>query len=227
MNGRIVVLNPRRSAVNHRQQAMNASRESILRAAGHQFATFGYEATSFTRVAAAMQKPRSAIGYHLFPSKLALATEVIERQQIQWRDVDMHVQLPAGPERFVTLLLSATLEAHRCPTARGAVRLLHELPRMGFDVPHVYDWRLTARREMAASLRGATSAHPDVEDQEIRVFFAATLGLLSGTTDMPPAVFEQHLKTLWAPLLESFGIDDARTVIDRVLAADLSRTTGR
>ena len=66
--------------MNRRVQAMEASKAAIVEAAGQQFGAFGYEATTFSRVAEAMGKPKSAIG---IPSHLLITRIECEPIPIQ------------------------------------------------------------------------------------------------------------------------------------------------
>ena len=113
--------------MNQRQLAMEASRRAIIDAAGQQFAAFGYEATTFSRVAEAMGKPKSAIGYHLFPSKKDLATI---RPQLDAIDTDLVTALGQ---------LQTVAQDHRCAHLVDAERKhldvgLDSLHRKGIDV---------------------------------------------------------------------------------------------
>ncbi|MBT1631569.1 TetR/AcrR family transcriptional regulator [Curtobacterium flaccumfaciens] len=207
--------------MNLRQQAREMSREAIIDAAGPQFAAYGYEATSFARVAEAMGKPRSAIGYHIFPSKLMLATSVIERQQAVWRQLEDGLEVVPGIERLVTLLLTSTMQARRSPFAAGAIRLLHELPQAGLEVPREYVWADVVREQFRVAALLKDPGEPEVGDDAVSLMLSATFGLLTASSDVDEARFEQRLKSLWTPLLHSFGFADAESAVERTEPASL------
>jgi AcrR family transcriptional regulator len=87
-----------------------------------------------------MGRPKSAIGYHQFASKAAMAAAVIEAQQNRWGEIEASLDQPHGLERVTALLLATSLDARSCPVAAGATRLLHELRRQDFEVPRGFDW---------------------------------------------------------------------------------------
>lgn len=209
--------------MNRRVQAMEASKAAIIEAAGRQFGSYGYEATTFSRVAEAMGKPKSAIGYHLFPSKLALATAVIEQQQHRWRS--LYGQLPQQPglERLTAFLLTTSLDARSCPIAGGATRLLHELLVAGIDVPRDFDWASIVRQQLEVAIRDSGGNPDDLPERTVGLLLSATFGLLGGSLTVSADEFEIRLKSLWAPLFESWGIADAASRVERVSAIDTSQ----
>ena len=206
--------------MNRRVQAMEASKAAIVEAAGRQFGLYGYEATTFSRVAEAMGKPKSAIGYHLFPSKLALATVVIEQQQNRW--TKMYERLPQQPglERLTAFLLATSLDARSCPIAGGATRLLHELLGAGIDVPRDFDWAAIVRQQLEVAVRDSGGDPDDLAEHTVGLLLSATFGLVGGSMTVSADEFEIRLKSLWAPLFESWGIADAAARVERVTAAD-------
>ncbi|CAD5997406.1 TetR/AcrR family transcriptional regulator [Agreia sp. COWG] len=206
--------------MNRRLQAMEASREAIIEAAGRQFGTYGYEATTFSRVAEAMGKPKSAIGYHLFPSKLDLAIAVIEHQQRRWST--FYEQLPQEPglERLTAFLLTTSLDARACAVAGGATRLLHEFVEMGIQVPRGFDWQTIIREQLEFAIRESGGNPADLPGRTAGLLLSTTFGLLGGSMTVSDEEFEIRLKSLWAPLFESWGITDASSRVDRVSALD-------
>lgn len=206
--------------MNRRVQAMEASKAAIIEAAGQQFGAYGYEATTFSRVAEAMGKPKSAIGYHLFPSKLALATAVIEQQQHRW--MTLYEQLPQRPgvERLTAFLLTTSLEARSCPVAAGATRLLHELLEAGIDVPREFDWATIVRQQLELAVRDSGGNPAELPERTVGLLLSATFGLLGGSMTVSADEFEIRLKSLWAPLFESWGITDASSRVRAVRAID-------
>ncbi|MFJ4221927.1 TetR family transcriptional regulator [Curtobacterium luteum] len=202
--------------MNRRQEGMAASRAAIVEAAGEQFARFGYEATSFARVAEAMGRPKSAVGYHLFPSKLALATAVIAEQQERWAATvaaAAGAQAP-GVDLLVTVMLDTALETRARPAAGGAVRLLRELLHTEVDVPRGFVWADFVRGQLdAARPPGA----PPLPDRAEDLFLEATFGLVTSTAPVHAQDLAERLRALWVPLLTSFGVPDAAERVDEVL----------
>ncbi|WP_084606220.1 helix-turn-helix domain-containing protein [Agreia bicolorata] len=208
--------------MNRRVQAMEASKAAIVEAAGRQFGTYGYEATTFSRVAEAMGKPKSAIGYHLFPSKLALATAVIEQQQLRWTSLYERLPHPPGLERLTAFLLTTSLDARSCPLAGGATRLLHELLDAGIDVPRDFDWATTVRQQLEIAVRDSGGNPDELPERTVGLLLSATFGLVGGSTTVNADELEIRLKSLWAPLFESWGIADASSRVQSVSAIDIA-----
>ncbi|SMQ67406.1 helix-turn-helix domain-containing protein [Agreia sp. VKM Ac-1783] len=206
--------------MNRRVQAMEASKAAIIEAAGRQFGTFGYEATTFSRVAEAMGKPKSAIGYHLFPSKLALATAVIEQQQHRWKSLYERLPQQPGLERLTAFLLTTSLDARSCPIAGGATRLLHELLEAKIEVPREFDWAAVVRQQLELAVSDSGGNPEDLPDRTVALLLSATFGLWGGSMTVSADEFEIRLKSLWAPLFESWGISDAAERVERVSALD-------
>ncbi|MCE0459764.1 Lsr2 family DNA-binding protein [Curtobacterium flaccumfaciens] len=194
----------------HHSRAATDTSQAIIEAAGKEFSIHGFEGTSFSRIAEAMGRPKSAIGYHLFPSKHSLATAVIERQQQRWIELNNQLSTPPGLDRLVTLLLTTTLDARSCSIAAGAVRLLHEFGRMDIDTPRGFDWTEVVLREL-----NAEAQHRDPAESELcpptsaRLLLNATFGLLDGSRQLTDSEFLAQLRGLWGPLLSAFGIAHA------------------
>ncbi|MBT1606798.1 MULTISPECIES: TetR/AcrR family transcriptional regulator [Curtobacterium] len=199
--------------MNQRQLAMEASRRAIIDAAGQQFAAFGYEATTFSRVAEAMGKPKSAIGYHLFPSKKDLATAVIELQQQRWRELFDALPAQPGIERLTVFLLTTGMDVRRGSVAGGAVRLLHELGKAGVPVPRGFDWFEMTRGELVSAGVAAADVDAAAVQPSVLLLLNTTLGMVDGSTQLTDDELVAQLKALWAPLFTSFGIAGASEVI--------------
>ncbi|MBF4633977.1 TetR/AcrR family transcriptional regulator [Agreia pratensis] len=206
--------------MNRRVQAMEASKAAIIEAAGRQFGTFGYEGTSFSRIAEAMGKPKSAIGYHLFPSKLALASAVIEHQQQRWTSLYAQISEQPGLERLTAFLLTTSFDARSCPIAAGATRLLHELLEAGIEVPRDFDWGTILRQQLEIAVRDSGGDPDGIPERTVGLLLSATFGLVGGSMTVSAEEFEIRLKSLWGPLFESWGIADAVARVERVKALD-------
>jgi AcrR family transcriptional regulator len=199
--------------MNQRQAAVMRARREIVEAAGAQFAAHGYEGTSFSRVAEAMGKPKSAIGYHLFPSKEGLAGAVIEDQEARWLRIEAALDQPGGLHELVVFLLTAARTVEVCPVAAGAIRLQQDLRRLGIATERRFDvWRFTrAHLEAELAVEGVRAANLDAA---VDVLLSATFGVLSFRS---PVAAEgdvtDRLRSLWIPLLTHVGLADAAAVV--------------
>jgi AcrR family transcriptional regulator len=209
--------------MNQRQAAVSRARREIVEAAGAQFAAHGYEGTSFSRVAEAMGKPKSAIGYHLFASKERLAGAVVDDQEDRWLRIEAALDEPGPLPELIVFLLTAARTVEVCPVAAGAIRLLQDMPRLGLAVERRFDvWRFTRERlEAALADRGVRS---DDVDQVVDVLLSATFGVLSYRS---PRLVEwdalERLRSLWIPLLTDLGLADADAVVRAARPLDLAR----
>jgi AcrR family transcriptional regulator len=201
--------------MNQRQAAKARTRQQIVEAAAAEFAEHGYDGTSFASVAAAMNRPKSAVGYHLFPSKLDLALTVVEQQQARWLEMEARVEEPVGLAHLVTMLLSSCVDALRCPVAAGAIRLSQELGGSDQPLPRAFAWSTFVAEHFAAA-RGLAADDPEVA-RAADLVLASTFGVLrTRTGTRPPEVTEQQLRDLWAALFTGLGVDGAAEVVRRV-----------
>ncbi|AJW78109.1 helix-turn-helix domain-containing protein [Clavibacter michiganensis] len=208
--------------MNQRQAAVSRARREIVEAAGAQFAAHGYEGTSFSRVAEAMGKPKSAIGYHLFASKERLAGAVVEDQEDRWLRIEAALDQPGALLELVVFLLTAARTVEVCPVAAGAIRLLQDMPRLGLAVERRFDvWRFT-RGHLEAEL-AARGIHAADLDATVDVLLSATFGVLSYRSPSAPAGDQvERLRSLWIPLLTHLGLPDADAVVRAAHALDLT-----
>ncbi|MBW8025900.1 TetR/AcrR family transcriptional regulator [Clavibacter michiganensis subsp. michiganensis] len=207
--------------MNQRQAAVSRARREIMEAAGAQFAAHGYEGTSFSRVAEAMGKPKSAIGYHLFASKESLAGAVVEDQEDRWLRIEAALDRPGALHELIVFLLTGASTVEVCPVAAGAIRLLQDMPRLGLAVERRFDvWRFT-REHLEAELAVRDIRAGDL-DAVVDVLLSATFGVLSYRS---PRLAEhdsaERLRSLWIPLLVGLGIDDADAVVRAARPLDL------
>jgi AcrR family transcriptional regulator len=201
--------------MNQRQAAKARTRQQIVEAAAAEFAEHGYDGTSFASVAAAMNRPKSAVGYHLFPSKHDLAVAVVEQQQARWSEMEARITEPAGLAHLVTMLLSACSDALRCPVAAGAIRLTQELSEAGQPLPQVFSWRSCTLTHFAAA-RGLSAEDPEVA-RATDLVMSSTFGVLrTRTKTRTPESTEQQLRDLWAALFTGLGVPGAAEVVRRV-----------
>jgi AcrR family transcriptional regulator len=202
--------------MNQRQAAKARTRQQIVEAAAAEFAEHGYDGTSFASVAAAMNRPKSAVGYHLFPSKLDLAAAVVEQQQARWLEMEARTTEPAGLANLVTMLLSACLDALRCPVAAGAIRLSQELGEAGQPLPRAFSWRSYTLEHFAVA-RGLSADDPEAA-RAADLVVSSTFGVLrTRAHSRTVEATEQQLRDLWAALFTGLGIADAGEVVRGVV----------
>jgi AcrR family transcriptional regulator len=204
---------------NLRRTQKAATRQAIIGAAAAQFAERGYEATSFGSIAAVLGKPKSAVGYHHFPSKLDLAYAVVREQRDRWFLLIRVVsEEPAGFPRLFRLLLSAALDARDNPIAAGAIRLLTEAAQLGLTLPvRQTEWRPYVAEQIqveidAHVLPAGTDAAKLTSwllNASFGVFEAENRGLQEVDT-------ERSLRGLWVVLLTGCGVAHAQQLIDDV-----------
>lgn len=197
--------------MNVRQQGMARARQEIVQAAGAEFALHGYEGTSFARIAAAMNKPKSAIGYHLFPSKESLALAVIAAQEERWRASDAVIDAPAGARRWTFMVMTSSKELFTTPVAAGAVRLLHELPQSAVHIEKTFNWRDYTRAQMRAEM--ASLGKPTEVDDLADLLLDASFGVIYTAIPGDGSGIELRLATLIGPLLRGMGIVDADMIV--------------
>lgn len=207
-----------------RQYAMAQVRDEIIDAAGSEFGRNGYAGTSFAGIAAAMGKPKSVIGYHLFPSKRSLALAVIAEQDNRWQAADARVGAPYGALRWVTMILASAKEAQQSPIAMGAIRLLHELPRMDDPVYTVFDWRAYTRTNLRSEATARNRDLPDLDGLS-DVLLDACFGLVTTTEDADASVIEERLVTLIGPILGTIIAADAAAIMGAASSHDIVQQT--
>ncbi|PPF70076.1 TetR/AcrR family transcriptional regulator [Clavibacter michiganensis] len=201
--------------MDRRQAAVARARREIVEAAGAQFAAYGYEATSFSRVAEAMGRPKSAIGYHLFASKEALANAVVDEQERRWLRIAAALDGPGALPELVVFLLTAAREVEVRPVAAGAVRLRQEMPRLGLAIAPRFDVEDFVHRRLRTELvmQGVPEPEPDL-DAAVDVLLGATLGVLAmGSTRAPRDDAADRLRRLWVPLLAHLGLEGVEAVV--------------
>lgn len=203
--------------MNQRQQAKTRTREQIIEAAAAQFAAHGYAGTSFARVAAAMDRPKSAIGYHVFSSKHEIAFAVIERQQARWVAIDARIGQPAGLEHLLVMLTSACSDAMRCSVAAGAIRLSHELRGVGETLPRTFVWDDYVRGHLAASSGGVGPVTDPEWARAADLVLTSTFGVMwARTSTRLTRDTERQLRDLWAALFTGLGLPGVHALLERV-----------
>ncbi|MDA3804314.1 MULTISPECIES: TetR/AcrR family transcriptional regulator [unclassified Clavibacter] len=204
---------------------MLRSRHEIVEAAGALFARFGYAGTTFSRIARAIDRPKSAIGYHLFSSKAALAAAVLTDDDMRWRTIDDALEragLPMGTERLISLLLSRMRGIESHPERAGALRLLLDLPAFDVEDGAPAEGRTGVERIryvcdcLAADLPSSPGSEDEVESFA-ELLLDSTRGLvLCHVAKQPHEPLDSRLCALWASLLNGAGVPRAEALVRRV-----------
>jgi AcrR family transcriptional regulator len=209
--------------VDKRRVEMLRLRQEIVAAAGALFARSGYEATTFSRVARAIGRPKSAIGYHLFPSKASLAEAVLWEDDLRWRTAEDALEregVPLGVERLLSLFLLSAREIAAHPERAGATRLLVELPALdiaatstGRSLAAFDRVRFTAACIAADVAPGRREGRAETE-AVADLFLDSTRGLiLCDLAAKGEASLEPRLCVLWTSLLDAAGVPGAASIV--------------
>ncbi|WP_181032827.1 TetR/AcrR family transcriptional regulator [Clavibacter michiganensis] len=210
--------------MDNRRAEMLRVRQEIIDAAGALFARLGYEGTTFSRVAREMGRPKSVIGYHLFPSKASLAEAVVSIESARWRltvEALERAQVPRGVERLLSLVLTCARDVSRRPERAGAVRLRLDLPVLGIEPRDAFDWAGFTRTclEQEPGLDGAPPAEVEATTE---LLLDATFGIvLCHATRQGRCTLDARLATLWTSLLQEAGVPGAAALVARVTASPL------
>ncbi|WP_317229061.1 helix-turn-helix domain-containing protein [Clavibacter sp. MX14-G9D] len=215
--------------MDQRRVEMLRLRQEIVTAAGALFARFGYEATTFSRIARAIDRPKSAIGYHLFPSKASLAEAVLGEDDLRWQKADdalARAGISMGVERLLALLVLRAREIDAHPERAGALRLLIELPSLDVDPRGLPRRLLGAGRVRFARTCIEAGLTADLPGRRAEIaafsdlFLDSTRGLvLCHLALREDERVEPRLCTLWTHLLEGAGVPQAAAVVRRVSAS--------
>lgn len=178
-------------------------------AAAGQFAAHGYDGTTFSSIAAAMGKPKSAVGYHQFSSKQALAASVVARQWNRWRGLLGEAEsIPPGLVRMLTIMLSAVLDEEANVFAGATVRLLTE-PDAGIPLPDsAFSWRAYGVEQLEVDI--AAGSLPAATDPRavIQSLLVAMFGVRSTKQHgLEEINSEDQLRKVWRDILTGLGID--------------------
>lgn len=207
-------------------------RREIVEAAGASFGRVGYDGTTFARVAHAIGRPKSAIGYHLFPSKAALAEAVVAEADARWHkalEVLDRIDVPRGAERLVTMLLLTIRDAQRHPGRAGALRLL-----LDRQTPDNRDRSAERRGFVLTCLAHELGVGSPADALEVEcaadLLVDATSGVALchlGRDGTGAGGLDTRLCVLWASLLRDAGVDDASALVRRVRESSLTREIER
>ncbi|MFG2114729.1 TetR family transcriptional regulator [Streptomyces sp. NPDC048718] len=195
-----------------KQERAERTRESLVRAAAHEFARAGYEGTSLSRVARAAGISIGALTFH-FPAKANLAQAVRARGDAAVRARVAEAAAAATPplDTVVALTLDLARLLEDDEVARAAVRLWRELP--DGDGTWTTLW-LPAVTETLARV-GRDGLDPAVSEHDVvllaEYLVAGAESRLGGPLPGLPARdgdgdgdgVEQHLSRLWALVLPS------------------------
>jgi AcrR family transcriptional regulator len=210
-----------------RQQQKAETRAQILRAAAVQFAERGFEATSIAEIAAAMGRPKSALGYHQFRSKDEIARAVLEQQLGVWNGIreqcDAHE--PGGVPRLLTLLLTAALDARANPFGLASIRLVLESRRhRAFDLPALpFDWFDYCERQTAEAVRLGQLPDGTAPREVGLMIINSSFGLFEAENQGFREIdTEAGLRDLWLKLLVGLGATDPPALLAATVALPAS-----
>jgi len=205
--------------VTTRQAAKDGTRRSILEAAAAEFARHGYEATTFSGIAAAMGRPKSAVGYHQFRSKLELASAIVAAQRATWEDLAQDAVTSRGPGLAALFLFfdHVRLNFAADPIAPGAARLILEDAELGLDLPRTnHSWRRFTTEQIAAeAATGVLPADTDAVELAAAILSAGIGVFRSARSGVAVASPDRVLRTLWRDTLVGAGLtlDQADAVL--------------
>lgn len=172
-----------------------------------------------------MDKPKSALSYSQFRSKLDIANAIVERQLEVWKLlIECVERIEAGLPRFLSLIASAAADVRTSPFGPAAVRLILESHGQGlFDLPYTgqswFDYASTQVSEAVALGQLPQSADPrEVGDLILSASFGIYEANKNGFHLVDP---DRALRTLWAGLLREFGLVDAGAIFSAVRVVTL------
>ena len=193
------------------------TRQAIIAAAAAEFAVRGFEATTYSSIAAAMGKQKSAVGYHHFASKEEIALAVVAEQRQRWSAIVERVEAATEPGlvRLFVLLLDAVEDAREHALARATVRLLVEARAVGLVFPRSpFGWRATVQQQVQTAIdAGVIPAGASAETLTARLLNASFGVFEVENRGLQPADTVANLRALWADLLSAAGVADAESVI--------------
>ncbi|GAA0966335.1 hypothetical protein FFA01_19430 [Frigoribacterium faeni] len=200
-------------------------RDEILRAAAAVFARRGYHGTTIAGIAAEMNAPRSAVGYHHFETKEDIALAIVQHQRARWAELIRRVSdgPGSGLEQLLTILLSAALDARRNPLAAAAARLTFEQRAAELSFPAGdLQWRATGEQMIARSISEGDLVTTRAASEIVTQFFAASYGLVTAEDNgFEEPRTQYNLCRLWADLLLALGVDDPATMLARLTVVEL------
>jgi AcrR family transcriptional regulator len=203
-----------------RQEQKAETRAQIMAAAATEFAAHGFAGATFASIAAAMGRPKSALGYHQFRSKQEIAAAIVSEQYARWASLRAEVEasVPAGLPRLLSFILTVALDARADPRGRAAVRLLLEREESGVDVAvPAFRWVDLSTADVEEAVRlgqlprgsGASSAA-----SVGGMILTCGLGLFEAENHgVRPVDTEAALRALWRNLLTGAGAADPEGVI--------------
>jgi AcrR family transcriptional regulator len=204
--------------VNRRQEHKAETRKAILAAAATEFATRGYGGTSIASIAAAMGRPKSAVGHHQFASKQDIALAVTEQQYDEWRLLLQHAeQVPAGLVRLFSVMLTIVLDAEANPFAAATVRLLTDAEAVNLTLPRsVFSWRTYGTAQIQLTLDDLPGIVVSADEVMDRILIS-TLGVWSaGVHGIKEVPTTRRLMTAWGDTVAGLGLPSSDAMLDEV-----------
>ena len=205
-----------------REAQKQVTREAILSAAAEEFALHGYRGTTFSSIAERMGRPKSALGYHQFRSKLDIASSVVSEQGMRWKALlDQALARPLGVATYFCTLLSAAEDARANPLAAASVRLLLEsrtlpelvLPPLGFS------WRGFGRDQIEASIANGELPHELDAGATTAQLLNGAFGVFEAENrQLQDADTSAAIIALWTVMLTGLGAADVPAIMRDVRA---------
>ncbi|WFR65747.1 TetR/AcrR family transcriptional regulator [Curtobacterium flaccumfaciens] len=194
--------------VNQRQEHKAETRRAILVAAANEFATRGYDGTSIATIAAAMGRPKSAVGHHQFASKQEIALAVTEQQYDDWRKLLQRAeQVPAGLQRLLSVMLTMVLDAEVNPFAAATVRLLTDAEVVNLALPRsVFSWRTYGAAQIQRTLDSSDGVTADPDEIMDRIL-VTTLGVWTAEVHgIKEVTTRRRLMSAWRDMVAGLGL---------------------
>ncbi|WP_185017008.1 TetR/AcrR family transcriptional regulator [Curtobacterium sp. ZW137] len=204
--------------VNRREEHKAETRKAILSAAALEFATRGYGGTSFATIAAAMGRPKSAVGHHQFASKQEIAVAITEQQYDDWRKlVERAEHVPPGLARLLSVMLTMVLDAEVNPFAAATVRLLTDAEVVKLALPpSVFSWRKYGAQQIQLTLNdleGVTVGADEVMDRVLVTTLGVWTAKIHGIEEVATS---RRLMSAWGDMIVGLGLPSSGSVLERV-----------
>ncbi len=182
-----------------RQVRSQRTHERLLHAAAVEFERFGYENSSMARLSKEAGVTTGA-AYNHFPSKWAIAEEILGRQRLRVREVAANVKtaLPGAFERLLCFSADLSELLMQDPGVRASVQLSME-PALPVATPAWREWADLADELAATAPDGADALRVTDRLGSLTVSLIVSAWLL--TRDQDEEAFDALLQPLWNALV--------------------------
>jgi AcrR family transcriptional regulator len=191
-----------------RQARSQRTHERLLHAAAVEFERFGYENSSMARLSKEAGVTTGAT-YNHFPSKWAIAEEILGRQQRRVREVaaDVKATLPGAFERLLCFSADLSELLTQDPGVRASVQLSME-PALPVASSAWREWAELANELAATASDGADKLR--VTDQLGSVTISLIVSAWLLTRDQDEAALDTLLQPLWNALVTGIVRSDRK-----------------